>query len=166
MGSPLQRGLQVKESTLIKKKTAIAKMQALSLLILIFSIIDTGITIPGKHYLIETGDVPDQDNMEVRGPVDHSKVVYSWNNGCRGEEDGTKCDMPCRALNCGHSGGARCFEGECRQGGSHPCDTSGNHSCCCGDCSKPKDHPVQLKYSCSIRAHCYWETVPPHWGGG
>merc|ERR1712025_1539283 len=64
MGSPLQRGLQVKESTLIKKKTAIAKMQALSLLTLIFSIIDTGITIPGKHYLIETGDVPDQDNIK------------------------------------------------------------------------------------------------------
>merc|ERR1712179_192485 len=106
----------------------------------------------------------------VRGPVDQNKVVHG-SRGCRGEEDGTKCDLMCMMIGCYHEGGARCYEGECRKAGNHPCQTSGaftdttevtsTHPCCCGDCSLPKEHPRNGR-SCGWVRQPDW---PQRWEG-
>merc|ERR1712179_144895 len=108
-------------------------------------------TVQGAHFLIETtNDTTLHSGVPkmIRGPVNQTIVV----GDCSGEEDGTKCFLPCRAMDCIPEGGARCYEGTCRQGGDHPCISEGSWSlepdnpCCCGDCSKPQDHLRNLKF--------------------
>ena len=55
-----------------------------------------------KKYLIET---------EGRRPVDLWHVDF-----CKGRQNGTPCNMRCRALDCGASGGANCRQGICERG--------------------------------------------------
>jgi len=82
----------------------------------------------------------------ARGPVDHGSVVdYTSGGSCQDSHDGTRCVKHCakKHLNCDQDY-ARCWQGHCKRGGHHPCDTSHDHACCCGNCYLPKDHPDNL----------------------
>jgi len=79
-----------------------------------------------------------RSHVFLRGPVDPTRSLR-WFESCRGVEDGTRCTKRCRDWSCTDT--ARCWQGKCKRGGYHPCDTTGEHSCCCGTCYKPKDHP-------------------------
>ena len=54
---------------------------------------------------------------------------------CTGVADGTRCTKRCIHWTCDPKF-ARCYKGNCKRAGHHPCNTVSHHPCCCGTCDK------------------------------
>ena len=101
--------------------------------------------------------VTTQSDSFSRPLVDTEKELTIFES-CKGEADGTRCTKRCVHWTCDPKF-ARCYEGNCKRAGQHPCNTSPQphiHPCCCGSCHKQMvnifgPHQVSAKTSHFLR---------------
>merc|ERR1712037_14777 len=69
---------------------------------------------------------------------------------CGGVADGTRCTKRCIHWTCDPKF-ARCYQGNCKRAGHHPCHTASPHPCCCGSCDKQMDDPENTECLNNLR---------------